>query len=83
MEHGHGDDEEPVVLAGQDPANRLPSHVDELGGTFREGKLLEQRRRGDHVVDRRDPKIVRLVPHRLQPFVLEVVFVQIERNALP
>ena len=67
------DDEEPIVIAVQDPANRLPGRVDELGGAFREGKLLEQCRRGDHVVDRRDPKVVRLVPHRLQAFVLEGV----------
>ena len=71
-----GDDQEPVVLTGQDPANRLPGRVDELGGTFREGKLLKQCRRGDHVVDRRDPQVVRLVAHRLQVSLCwEVVYV--------
>ena len=58
-----GDDEQSVVLAGQYPVNRFPGSENAPGGLVGERKLLEKLRRGHHVLDRRDSKVVRVVTH--------------------
>ena len=48
---GPGDDQEAIVLAGQNPVNRAAGLVDPPGHRFGDRHLLEQLRRGRNVVD--------------------------------
>ena len=65
------DDQQSVILTGDDPGGVLAGLGDDLGGPFRGAQLMQDHGRGQQGELGADTQVVRVVVHRRRPFPKE------------